>query len=366
MPLLRRLAGAAMLFSSSAAVLADQPEDEPKPAVIAHRGASGYLPEHTLPAYFVAIEQGADAVEPDLVMTQDGVLVVRHENELGRTTDVADHVEFASRFQTKMIDGVEVSGWFTEDFTLAELKTLRARERIPELRPQNTYFDGMFEVASLEEVLELVKQANEHRRRKAEEWGRLFKPVGIYFETKHSTYFQQLGLDMETSLVQLLERHGYAGGTGVYIQSFEVASLKKLAQLTRVPLLQILHDRGRPPDYVLSGHPVSFADLVTPEGLREIARYAQGINANKNLMIPRVVGGSLGARTTLVADAHAEGLLVYAWTFRAENNFLPAEFRSNSDSAVIGDLVGEIRRFLELGIDGFFIDQPDVGVKAVQ
>lgn len=357
-PLARLLACAAML-SVSVAAIADT-------TVIAHRGASGYLPEHTLPAYFIAIAQGADYIEPDLVMTKDGVLVARHENEIGGTTDVADRPEFAARRTTKSIDGLSITGWFSEDFNLAELKTLRAKERIPALRPQNSRFDGMFEVPTLEEVLQLVEDANERRRRQAREASKPYVPIGVYPETKHPTYFQQLNLAMERPLVRVLNRFGYESRRApVYIQSFEVANLKRLATMTRVPIVQLLSDTGKPWDFVVSGDPRTYADMAKPEGLREIKRYADGIGANKNLMIPRTAGGFLGTPTTLIADAHAAGLIVHGWTFRAENSFLPADFRSSTDPAARGDLEAEIKRFVELGMDGFFTDQPDIGRKAV-
>jgi glycerophosphoryl diester phosphodiesterase len=330
-------------------------DDARKPIVIGHRGASGYVPEHTLTAYFIAIQQGADCVEPDLVMTKDGVLVARHENEIGGTTNVADRPEFASRRVTKSIDGTSITGWFTEDFTLAELKTLRAKERIPGTRPANARFDGMFEVPTLEEVLQLVQSVNRNRS----------KPVCVYPETKHPTYFQGIGLAMERPLVKLLHKYGYGGKTApVFIQSFEVANLKELSQLTDLPLVQLINAAGRPWDFTVKGDPRTYADMATPAGLKEIAGYARGVGVNKDLMIPRVAGGFLGTPTTLVADAHAVGLIVHGWTFRAENTFLPTDFDSSSDPNAFGDLIGEVKRFLELGMDGFFTDQPNIGVRA--
>jgi glycerophosphoryl diester phosphodiesterase len=339
---------------------------ERKPIVIGHRGASGYVPEHTLVAYFIAIQMGADYIEPDLVMTRDGVLVARHENEIGGTTDVADRPEFARRRTTKTIDGAAVAGWFTEDFTLAELKTLRAKERIPQIRPSNTRFDGMFEVPTLQEVLGLVQRLNSERRREAKGKERKrFKPVGVYPETKHPTYFAGIGLAMEEPLVRILHRHGYRGRhASALIQSFEVGNLKRLARMTDLPLVQLLNDVGRPYDFTVSGDPRTYSDLAKPAGLADIARYAAGVGVNKNLMIPRAPMGFLGAPTALVADAHARGLVVHGWTFRAENTFLPTDFQSGADPIAFGDLVGEAKRFLELGMDGFFTDQSDIGVRA--
>lgn len=335
------------------------------PLVIGHRGASGYVPEHTLAAYAMAILQGADYVEPDLVITKDGVLVARHENEIGGTTDIAARPEFASRKTTKMIDGVKIEGWFTEDFTLAELKTLRAKERIPQVRPANTRFDGMFEIPTLEEVLALVQSFNEQRRSLAHgKEMRNVKVIGVYPETKHPTYFQQIGLPLEEPLVKVLHRWGLNNARDeVFIQSFETANLRKLARMTRVRLVQLISDTGKPYDFVVANDPRTYADLAKPAGLKEIAGYAAGIGPNKNLIIPRAQG-FLGTPTTLVSDAHNVGLVVHAWTFRAENTFLPNEFRSSTDPTGIGNLAGEITRFLELGLDGFFTDQPDIGVRA--
>ena len=327
-----------------------------QPLVIAHRGASGYLPEHTLAAYFIAIQQGADYVEPDLVMTKDGVLVARHENEIGATTDVAERPEFAARKASKVVDGASVSGWFSEDFTIAELKTLRARERVPRIRPGNARFDRMFEVPTLEEILVLLRAAND---------GRKGRPVGVYPETKHPSYFAGIGLAMEEPLVRTLERHGYAGRDApVFIQSFEVANLKRLARMTPLPLVQLLDASGRPYDFIAAGDRRTYSDLATPTGLAEIATYARGIGVHKSLIIPRTAQGTLAAPTRLVGAAHAAGLVVHGWTFRAENEFLPAEFRSAADATAHGNLAAELDRFLELGMDGFFIDQPEIGARA--
>jgi glycerophosphoryl diester phosphodiesterase len=334
---------------------------EPKdPIVIGHRGASGYRPEHTLAAYQLAIDMGADYIEPDLVSTKDGVLVARHENEISGTTDVAMHPEFASRRVTKMIDGVNVTGWFTEDFTLAELKTLRARERLPDLRPGNTAFDGMFKIPTLEEVIELVQGQSTKQGR----------DVGIYPETKHPTYFDGIGLSMEEPLVALLAKYGYKNPNDpVFIQSFEVGNLKDLNEMTKLPLVQLADATGRPFDFALAGDPRTYRDMVTPAGLAEIATYADGLGPNKALLIPRDSNNRLLSPTTVVQDAHAEGLKVHPWTFRSENSFLPADFRvgNPADPTFLlqhGDAIAEDRLFLSLGIDGFFTDFPDTGVAA--
>jgi glycerophosphoryl diester phosphodiesterase len=336
-----------------------------RPIVIAHRGACGYVPEHTLAAYALAIEMGADFIEPDLVMTKEGILVARHENEISGTTDVADRPEFASRETSKTIDGIEVDGWFTEDFTLAELETLRAKEPIPHLRPHNQRFDRIFQVPSFEEVLALVHGANLRfeieARAKGEEKRRC---IGVYPETKHPTYFRGIGLPMERPLLRLLDRELFSPATPtVFIQSFEVTNLKYLRKLTEYPLVQLLSDSGAPYDLVASGDPRTYADLATPEGLAEIAGYADGIGVNKNLLM-QPSEGSLSGPTTLIADAHAAGLIVHGWTFRAENLFLPNAFKRPGGDAALGNLAGEIAKFLEQGMDGFFTDQADIGVRA--
>jgi glycerophosphoryl diester phosphodiesterase len=362
---------AAVTFGATAHETPRAPQKDSLPLVIAHRGASGYLPEHTLAAYWLAIEQGADYVEPDLVITKDGVLVARHENAIAilnadgtvreATTDVVDRPEFASRKATKLIDGQSITGWFTEDFTLAELKTLRARERLPQVRRANTRFDGMFEVPTFAEVLELVKAANERRQEQAREARKPYRPIGVYPETKHPTYFQGLGLALEEPLVRTLHRHGFEGRSApVFIQSFEVANLRKLRGMTTLPLVQLLNGSGRPYDFVVNGDPRTYAELAKPAGLAEIASYAQGIGANTSLMIP-LAAGRLGTPTTLVDDAHKAGLVVHGWTFRAENVFLPDDFDEGSDPTAHGRLDGQIKAFLRLGMDGFFTDQAFLG-----
>ena len=321
------------------------------PIVIAHRGASGYVPEHTLAAYFIAMEQGADYIEPDLVMTRDGVLIARHENEISQTTDVAQHPQFARRRTRKVIDGMPVDGWFTEDFTLAELKRLRAVERLPQLRACNARFDGMFEIPTLDEILTLVHTAGAQR-------------VGVYPETKHPSYFAALGLPMERLLLDTLERYGYQGRDApIFIQSFETANLRTLAQMTEVPLVQLIEDSGRPFDFTQSGDARSYAELISRPGLDDVAVYADAVGVNKNLVLPRDGSGGLGQPTPLIEDAHAAGLRVHVWTLRAENHFLPRALRKGSIEAERGDLVAEIEAFLAAGVDGFFTDHPDVGVR---
>jgi glycerophosphoryl diester phosphodiesterase len=321
--------------------------------IIGHRGASGYRPEHTLASYQLAIEQGADFIEPDLVSTKDHVLVARHENEISGTTDVAGHPEFAERRVTKLIDGSAVTGWFTEDFTLAELKTLRARERLPELRPGNVAYDTKFEIPTFDEIIRLARNAA--------------RPIGLYPETKHPSYFASLGLPLDDLLVATLDRNGYRDASApVFVQSFETANLKHLRHRTALSLIQLIDATGRPFDLKASSDARTYADLLTRAGLAEVATYASGIGVHKELVIPRDSQARSTAPTRLIDDARRAGLAVHAWTFRAENHFLPLEYRvgdpaSPSYPRAHGDLAAEIERFRLLGVDGVFTDFPDVG-----
>jgi glycerophosphoryl diester phosphodiesterase len=321
--------------------------------IVGHRGASGYRPEHTLASYELAARMGADYIEPDLVTTRDGVLVARHEPEIGGTTDVAAHPEFAGRKKTKLLDGVAVTGWFTEDFTLAELKTLRAKERIPAVRQHNTVFDGHYQIPTFQEVIDLS-------RRLSRELGR---PIGIYPETKHPTYFQQQGLALEPELVKTLTRNGLnRPDAKVFVQSFEVSNLKALHKQLRVPLVQLTSSSGAPYDFVVAGDKRTYADVVSPAGLREVATYASGLGPSKDQVIPLDATGKLAKPTSLVADAHRAGLVVHPYTFRVENNFLPAEFDSSAVAADSGNLFGEIAAYRKAGIDGLFTDNTDIAV----
>lgn len=325
--------------------------------VVGHRGASGYRPEHTLAAYEQAILQCADFIEPDLVSTADGVLVARHENEIGGTTDVATRREFADRRTTKVVDGAELTGWFTEDFTLAELRTLRTVERIPAIRPDNTAFDGLYKVPTFDEVVDLAR-----RSRTCDG-----DPVGVYPETKHPTYFDSIGLSLEEPLVATLEGNGYADRRDpVIIQSFETGNLRELAGLTRVDIAQLINCSGAPYDLAASGDGRTYADLVTPAGLADIATYADGLGVCKDVMIPRDAAGNLAAPTAVIDDAHDAGLEVHGWTFRRENRYLPTGFRSSAGLDAPGDMAGELAVFLDAGMDGFFTDNPDLGVAAVE
>jgi len=326
-----------------------------RPLIIGHRGASGYRPEHTLASYKLAIDLGADYVEPDLVATKDGVLVARHENEVSGTTDVALHPEFAARRATKCVNGREVSGWFTEDFTLAELKTLRAKERLPSVRPANTRYDGRFEIPTFDEVLDLVGRESRVRG----------EVIGVYPETKHPTYFASVGLSLAEPLLASLERHHLnRPNARVIIQSFETANLRELSARTRVRLVQLIDLAGSPYDLGSTGDPRTYRDLVTAQGLAEIATYADGIGPNKDLVIPRETDGHLLDPSDLVDDAHARGLFVHAFTMRDENQFLPADFRAGSDPNTRWDAIGEDQRFFDAGVDGIFTDFPDTGVFA--
>ncbi|MER6193794.1 glycerophosphodiester phosphodiesterase [Streptomyces cyaneofuscatus] len=330
--------------------------DLPVPTVIGHRGASGYRPEHTLGSYQLALDLGAHIVEQDLVPTKDGHLVCRHENDITATTDVADHPEFAGRKATKKIDGVSYTGWFTEDFTLAELKTLRATERIPGNRPDNTLYDGRWTIPTFEEVLRWADQ--EGRKRK--------KPVWLYVETKHPTYFRSLGLGLEEPLARLLRRYGRdRRNAPLILQSFEPSSVQRLARLVDTPRIVLLSGpTSRPWDFVASGDPRTVADLVTPAGLKWIASYAQGIGPTLDLVIPKDAAGRLTTPTTLVKDAHARGLLLHPYTLRNENSFLPADFRRGTDPNAYGDVFGAAAAYFATGIDGIFSDHPDTALLA--
>jgi glycerophosphoryl diester phosphodiesterase len=343
----RTLLIALMLLVPGPALAQTRGMEKPQPRVIviAHRGASGERPEHTLLSYKLAIAQGADFIEPDLVPTKDGVLVARHENNIADTTDIAAHPEFAARKTTKTIDGETLTGWFTEDFTLAELKTLRAKERLPQVRPGNTRYDGQAEIPTFDEIIALAKQASK-------ETGRT---IGVYPETKHPTYFASIGLPTDQRLVDRLKAAGWdRADAPVFIQSFEVNNLKKLKGMTHVRLIQLMAKDGGPADHAAP----SYAAMSAPEGLKAVAKYAYGIGPERSQILP-----APDAPTSLVADAHAAGLKVHPWTFRAENFFLLPQFRQGG-AIEHGKITEEIVFFLKLGVDGFFTDFPDIGVPA--
>jgi glycerophosphoryl diester phosphodiesterase len=323
-----------------------------QPLVIGHRGAAGYRPEHTLASYELAARMGADFIEPDLVSIRDHVLVARHEPEISGTTDVASRPEFAGRRTTKLLDGVPTTGWFTEDFTLAELKTLRAVERLPQIRQHNTLYNGLFEMPTFAQVLQL-------RARLSRELGR---PIGVYPETKHPTYFRAAGLPLEEPLVRQLRAAGLDGRTApVYVQSFEAGNLVALRTRfgLRASTVFLTSATGTP-----FGDPTLYAGDLTPAGLRRLSRYVDGIGSDKNQILPRRADGSLAEPTSLVADAHAAGLVVHPYTYRAENTFLPTDLQVGTDPSGYGRAIDEQIIFLATGIDGLFTDQADIGVLA--
>jgi len=326
------------------------------PLIIGHRGCSGERPEHTLASYRRAIEQGADFIEPDLVLTKDGVFVCRHENEISGTTNVAAHPEFADRKATKTIDGQSITGWFTEDFTLAEIKTLRARERLGQLRPANAAFDGQFEVATFDEILALAKAAK----------------VGIYPELKHPTYFAKIGLPMEARFAKKVKAAGLnSKAAPIFVQCFETASLIKLRGMITCRQIFLMDAEGSPVDFMATGDKRTFADLATPEGLRFIATFADGIGPYKAMIQPTDKDGNWTKPTSLVADAHAAGLALHPYTFRAENSFLPPALRLGDPKAADylaqhGNMAAEIQHFVALGIEGLFSDFPGLAVAATR
>jgi glycerophosphoryl diester phosphodiesterase len=322
--------------------------------VIGHRGAAGYRPEHTLASYELGARMGADFVEPDLVSTKDHVLVARHEPEIGGTTDVASRPEFADRRRTVLLDGISTTGWFTHDFTLAELKTLRAVERLPAVRQRNTLYNGLFQVPTFQEILDL-------RTRLSRELGRT---IGVYPETKHPTYFRGLGLPIEEPLVAILRHNGLdTPHAPVFVQSFEANNLRDLRRRLRlqVPTVFLTSAAGTP-----FNDPRPYADYLTPAGLAELGTFVSGIGPDKVQIIPRLADGSLGTPTALVTDAHHAGLVLHPYTFRAENQFLPTDFRVTTDPNAYGRAIDEQVTFLRAGIDGLFTDQADIGVLSRQ
>ncbi|SDV02167.1 glycerophosphoryl diester phosphodiesterase [Microlunatus sagamiharensis] len=335
-----------MLSPAPAAVTSD-----PQQLVVAHRGASGYLPEHTRASYELAILQGADVVEPDLVLTADGVLVVRHENEIGETTDVADRPRFADRRTSKVVDGVVRTGWFAEDFTLDELRTLRAVERLPHLRPGSRTFDGAFALMTFDEVLDLAARSTTPDGRR----------VGVLAEIKHATYFSGLGLDPVPRLLAALDTRGWTTDDApVMVQSFETACLRQVADGSGVRIGQLVEAGEVPYDLVVARDPRSPADLVSAAGLAAASRYADAVGLEKGLIIPRDPTGRLLDVTPVPRQAHDVGLEVFGWTFRRENRFLPLDFRVGTDPAAPGDLAGEIAVHLAAGMDSVITDHPDL------
>jgi len=333
----------------------------PSPLVVAHRGASGYRPEHTIAAYELAVQMGADYIEPDLVMTKDGQLVDRHEPEISGTTDVAAHPEFASRKTTKKLDGVDVTGWFTEDFTLAELRTLRAKERLATVRQRNTIYDGLYQAPTYEEVLRLRERLSKKYRR----------TIGIIPEIKHSTYFHDKGLVPEPQVVALTEKYGLnKRNAPMWIQSFEITNLKDLrfrhgykASSTFLAWTGTGPLDG-PYDLISKGDKRLYQDWMTPKGLKEISRFANGVGPEKFFVIPKKADGTLGQPISLVGDAHRLGLKVVPWTFRNENQFMAKDLQKGTNPADYGKAIEEQVAYLRTGLDGLFTDNPDTGVVA--
>ncbi|MDQ1152968.1 glycerophosphodiester phosphodiesterase [Brevundimonas sp. SORGH_AS_0993] len=316
-----------------------------QPLIIAHRGASGERPEHTRAAYELAIEQGADVIEPDLVMTRDGVFVDRHENEIGGTTDVADRPEFAHRRTTKTIDGVSITGWFTEDFTLAELKTLRAKERLPAFRHGSAAYDGREPILTFDEVVAIARAAS----------ARTGRTIGVAPELKHPSYFAGLGLPMEDAFVTALTRLNLtAADAPIIVQCFEVGPLERLSKRVAAPLAQLVAAEGGPADRP----DLTYAVMITPEGLKTTATYAAWVAPEATLVLPRDAEGRTTTSSALVGDAHAAGLKVVVWTLRAENAFLPAERRRGQGIADHGDMAGYAAAFAQAGVDAIFSDFP--------
>lgn len=322
----------------------------PAPLLIGHRGAPGYRPEHTRSSYLLALAEGVDAVEPDVVFTSDGVAVVRHENEIGGTTDVASRPEFAARRTTKTVDGEELTGWFCEDFTWAELATLRCRERVPHLRPASARFDGEEPPLRLADLLQLVAEAPPAPGGAA---------VGVVLEVKHATYFGGLGIDVAAAIAGELRRAGWADGERpLYIESFERTVLAALrARRVAATYVYLLEAQGTAADESAAhgADAATYRDQRSPAGLDALAAEVDGISLDKATVLHE---------PGIVAAAHARGLRVFTWTARPENAFLDPAFRGAGGDAEFGDYAAEWRALADAGIDGVFVDHPDLGVGA--
>ncbi|SNR76978.1 glycerophosphoryl diester phosphodiesterase [Haloechinothrix alba] len=324
--------------------------------IIGHRGAAGYRPEQTIASFELAARMGVDYLECDLVSTADGVLVAGHGTTLSQTTDVTERPEFAQRRTTRTINGTRIDDWFVEDFTIDEIKTLRAREPVPAIRRCSTLYDDRYEIATLREIIDVTTALS----------ATLGRHIGLYLETKHPSYFRRIGKPLEPALVETLDEYGLdVPGSGVYIQSFEVTNLRELREQLHLPLVQLTWVASGPYDRVSAGDPRTYADMMSPEGLAEIATYAEAIGPRKDSIIPRTDDGALGQPTSLVADAHDAGLAVHPYTFRAENAYLPREFRSSLRRTDLGDLESEIEAFLAVGVDRLFVDHPDIAAEAL-
>ena len=335
----------------------------PEILIIGHRGASALRPEHTLAAYQKAIDDGADFIEPDLVATKDGYLVARHENEIGETTNVSELPQFADRKTTKVIDGVSLTGWFTEDFHLNELNQLKARERIPQIRPNNVQYNDLYNIPTLEQIIEL---ADQHYQKTG-------KIIGLYIETKHPTYFQQQNLALENSLLMSLAKHKYTREIApIYLQSFEISNLKamreQLAQLNSIKQIKIIQLYGgkstQPADAAMQKLTINYGDMATVAGLKEVAKYADGVGPSKTYILPNTQAATV---TSFVKDAHAVGLKVHPYTLRPENEFLPdyLDCGVNPAERCETGAIKEYELFFRAGVDGIFTDDPGLGRKAL-
>lgn len=360
--LLRAGAGAIVMAGAAQAASAAPGLPRKRPLLIAHRGCSALRPEHTLGAYAKAIEDGADFIEPDLVVTKDGVLVARHENNIAETTDVSARPEFAGRKARKMIDGEKQTGWFTEDFTFAELKTLRAKERLGAMRPESSSFNGQFQIVSLEEIADFAAAEAAARGRS----------IGLIPEIKHSTYFSGLGLPLEKRLLDRIAKSSYLSRAPLVIQSFEVGNLKTLrprtAAMANVQLMQLIGAPAQvPPDLAAKGMKQSYGDMLSAEGLAQVATYADYLAPPTRMIIPLDASGRLAKPSGLVEAAHKAGLLISTWTFRPENHFLAADFRdAQGDNARNPEgSIAEMQRYIATGLDAFFTDDPALGKKAI-
>jgi len=353
-------AGGALLASASGAAVGIPVRSEVQ--VFGHRGASALRPEHTLASYAKAVADGADFIEPDLVISKDGVLIIRHENNIAETTDVAKHDEFAGRKTEKMVDGEKQIGWFVEDFTLAELKTLRAIERLPKLRPQNAALDGRFDIVTWQEMIDYAAAESLARGRR----------IGLVPELKHSTYFAALGMPLEDRFLATLAAHDYTRRAPLVIQSFEIANLRylrtKLGRPANMRLMQLtIGADARPADVVKAGGTLTYRQMMAPAGLAEIAGYADILAPDTRSIIPLGPDGRLAAVAPVTADAHKAGLVVMPWTFRPENYFLAKDFQNDAGPAARNPAgsIAEIRACVAAGIDGFFTDDPALGREAL-
>ncbi|WP_100809963.1 MULTISPECIES: glycerophosphodiester phosphodiesterase family protein [unclassified Microbacterium] len=326
-----------------------------RPLVIGHRGAPGYRPEHTRSSYDLALAMGVDAVEPDVVPTRDGVLVVRHENEISGTTDVSTRPEFATRRTTKTVDGTELTGWFTEDFTWAELATLKCRERLPKIRPASASFDDQQPILRLADVLDLVRAASDEQQR----------AIGVVLEIKHATYFESVGLDVVPLVEAELRRSGWSDSPALVIESFESTVLERLRERgVRAEYIYLIEAGGRPFDLVAAfgDDAPTYRQTVQPEGLDALVGRFDGISVDKRVILAPNKLGRMTGPTSVVADAHARGLKVFVWTCRPENSFLVADFRGKGGGAALGDYEAEWRVIRDAGVDGVFVDHPDLGM----